>query len=709
MVSLLVFFGLILQGPGPSLWLWANSSQIKSKNKARVQVHSEVDTNEVAYGETLTLRVVVESNKKGNILPPQLPPLKAFDVLRNWASSSVFTQVIHDSQGTKMETTRKKTFSYELQLKKSLQQKKAKSSFHPINPIEVQVGGKKFLTQKISIKALSSAQARQRPSRKNKKQSRGWPPGFFSPPMMEDWMDPFSGQKKGTPFSQEELDKSFFVHLDINKTKAFVGEMLDAKWYIYTLGQIRRLERVQFPKLKGFWKEEIESAPHLRFKPAKVNGLPYQRALLAAHRIFPLKTGEATVDSYQVKAEVLLSRKNSQSPLGNFFAKSYSLSRRSEALEIEVLPLPPLPPGSPFVEGVGSFEMSASVKSTQVAPNEPFAFKVRFSGKGNAKRIKAPPLNLPPQLKLYNQSSQAKFLKNGTSYKEFEFLLIPREPSSSKGEGQGEDEDESKSEREGERKKRKEKGKNKAVVLNPLKVRVFNPELKKYHELTTSAIPLQIMEGSPSSPSSQAIAKRFFSAPSDGKGANADGAQEKGLPPLLSSWQKGEPPFWAKPLFAQFAQWGFWLGLTLLTALGILFYAYREQLLFPPRKKTRREEFQERWQKTQRYFREKNWPQLGADLCNLVYFTLLPQDRGGLASVSSSQVGNLETLLQDSPPSVQKNLKQPLMDLTHFFQQLSFKQHRSQGPLSLEEEQVIQEKMQQLKRILLQFPYKGFH
>ena len=357
---------------------------------------------------------------------------------------------------------------------------------------------------------------------------------------------------------------------------------------------------------------------------------------------------------------------------------------------MEVLPLPPLPPGSPFVEGVGSFEMSATVKSPKVTPNEPFAFKVRFSGKGNAKRIKAPPLSLPPQLKLYNKSSQAKFFKNGTSYKEFEFLLIPEDPSSLKGKNESEDE------------------KNKTLVLNPLKVRVFNPELKKYQELASPAIPLQIMKRNPYSPSPQAIAKRFFSAPSDnGKGATAEGALKKGLPPLLPAWQKGEPPFWWKPLFVQ---WGFWLVLTLLTGLGILFYAYRQQLLFPPKKKTRQQEFQERWQKIQRQFREKNWPQLGVDLCNLVYFTLLPQDGGGFVPIfSSSQVGNLQTLLEHSPPSVQKNLKQPLMDLTDFFQQLSFKRQRSQGPLSGEEEQMIQKKMQQLKGVLLQFPYKGFH
>ena len=314
-----MFFGLIFHSPGASLWLWASSS---SKSKAQIQVRAEVDTNKVAYGETLTLNVVVKSNKKGDILPPRLSSLKAFEVLRNWTSNSISTQVIHDSQGTKMETTRKKTFSYELRLKENLQRKKVLPPFYSINPIEVWVHGKKFLTQKISIKALSPAQAQQRPSRRNRKQSQGWPPGLFIPPILEDWMSPFSGQTKGPSFSQEDLEKSFFVHLDINKTKAFVGEMLDVKWYIYTLGQVRRLERVQFPKLRSFWKEEVESAPHLRFKPTTVNGLPYQRALLAAHRIFPLKVGKAIVDSYKVKAEVLLSKKITKALLENSLPKA---------------------------------------------------------------------------------------------------------------------------------------------------------------------------------------------------------------------------------------------------------------------------------------------------------------------------------------------------------------------------------------------------
>ena len=643
------------------------------KTKANVQVRAKVDTHEVAYGETFILSVVVKSHQEGKALPPQLPPLKAFELLRDWTHSSVSTQIIHDGRGMKSETIRQKVFSYELRLKKSLQKKKTSPSIYNIDPIKVRFNGKRFFTQKISIKAVDSAQARQGPSRRNKRRYRGLP-HFFSPSRIEDWMRPFSAQSRESKLSQEDLDKSFFIHLDINKTRVFVGEMLHAKWYIYTLGQVRQLERVQFPKLKGFWKEEIESAPRLRFEPTTVNGLPYQRALLASHMIFPLKVGQATVDSYRVKAKVLLGTKDKDHPFGNFLAQSYSLSRQSEALEMDVLPLPPLPPGHPFVGGVGSFELTAQVDASKVPLNEPFAFKVRFSGKGNAKRIKAPPLKLPPQLEIYNQSSQAKFFKNGNSYKEFEFLLIPKsEPPL--------------------------ENKDRELVLNPLKVRVFDPYLKKYQELTTSPISLQLMEESSSPSPSQTMMKRFFAPPSD----LAHKSQKKGLPPLLSSWQKGEPRFWWKPFFVQ---WWLWLVLALLGGSGLLFYAYRQQLLFPPKKKNRKQEFQQRWQQAQTHFEQRNWPQLGVDLCNLVYFILLPQG-GGV--VSSSQVGNLQTLLQHSPPSVQKTLKQPLLELTHFFQGLSFKQHRSHHPLSKEDEKAIREKMHQLKRILLRFPHKGFH
>ena len=661
-----------------STTVWA-----KSKDKIKIQVHAKVDTNAVVYGESFVLKVFVESNGQVKIRSPKLSRFTAFELLRDWTSSNISTKVVYGAQGTEMQSSRQKVFSYELRLKENLkhlkqgsrqgsqqrsrqgsQQGKQPSPSYVIEPIEVWVQGKKFLTKRISIKALHS-DSPQVQKRQASRRRRRQVPGFFPDSFMEDWMSPFSfGKKKASSkISQEDLDKAFFVHLEADKIKAFVGEAVPVKWYIYTVGQVRQLERVQFPKLKGFWKEDIESAPRLQFEPATVNGLPYRRALLASHIIFPIKAGKALVDAYEVKAEVLLGGgkrgRKSNNPLSSFFARSYSLQRKSEFLELEVLPLPPLPPDPPFLGGVGTFNLTAEVESKTVTMNEPFSLKVRFAGKGNAKRIKAPKLILPPQLELYNQSSQAEFFKNGSSYKEFDFLLIL---------------------------------KSQKIVLDPLRVLVFNPEFKKYQELKTQAISLQALQEMDSTLSSKkTIAKRFFSVPSADK-------QKEGLPLLLPYWQKGGPSFWWQPAFKQ---WGFWLGFMLLGFLGLLFYAYQQGALFPQKKRNRKQEFQKRWQKAESQFQQKNWTQLGVELCNLVYFTLSPQE------VSSDRMGNLQTLLQHSPPSVQKYLMQPLLQLTYFFQGLSFEQH--QGNFSQKEEEAIGEKMRQLKQVLLQFPNKGFH
>jgi hypothetical protein len=40
------------------------------------------------------------------------------------------------------------------------------------------------------------------------------------------------------------------------------------------------------------------------------------------------------------------------------------------------------------------------------------------------------PLSLPSTLEVYDTKNEAKFFKEGTSFKEFELILIPRQPGS---------------------------------------------------------------------------------------------------------------------------------------------------------------------------------------------------------------------------------------------------------------------------------------
>lgn len=214
-------------------------------------------------------------------------------------------------------------------------------------------------------------------------------------------------------------NESFFLLADIDKKEVYEGEQITARWYIYVKGVIESLDRAKFPDLKGFWKEIIEEVPGLQFIPVKVNGVPYKRALLASHALFPIKAGDAVIDEFKIKAKV-----RNLTDFG--WGQPHEFTKSSKRITVKVLPLPLENRPQSFSGAVGQFQIQAQVPNTEVIEGQPFSFKVRFEGQGNAKLIDLPPIEWPVDLELYDTKNESKFFKTGQSFKEFEILLIPR-------------------------------------------------------------------------------------------------------------------------------------------------------------------------------------------------------------------------------------------------------------------------------------------
>src|SRR5690606_28780167 len=141
---------------------------------------------------------------------------------------------------------------------------------------------------------------------------------------------------------------------------------------------------------------------------------------LVAYALFPIKAGKATIDSYTAKCTVVTG--------GNFgFGRPYQFTKASRPLSLNVLDIPVENRPQDFTGAVGDFKVSGELDRTSVPAHQPVTWKIRFFGRGNAKLIDLPAFELPPSVELYDQKSDSKFSKDGTSFKEFEVLLIPRE------------------------------------------------------------------------------------------------------------------------------------------------------------------------------------------------------------------------------------------------------------------------------------------
>lgn len=408
------------------------------------KVYATVSDNEVSVGQTLAYNIIIENMEGGSSGNPRLPDIKGFRLLNTQTGTEARSEFVNG----KFTLVKKQIYTYFLAPEAP--------GTYTLGAAEVVVGGQTYRTQSISIKVLGGNAPQRAQSRDQVVDE-------------QDSYDPFEEAdkifdqllKRSLPQAQQDLkinpDEAFFVRVEVDKNQAYVGEQVTATWYLYTRNNLTNFEPVKYPDLKGFWKEDIEIATRLNFENVVINGIPYRKALLVSYALFPLKAGTATIDSYKLKATAMI-----VNPMG-VFGRPYTFTKTNPPVKINVLPIPTENQPADFSNAVGSFNMTAQVDRTNVAVNEPFTFKLRFDGRGNAKQIELPALNLSDKFEQYDTKEESKFYKDGTSFKQFEILLIPRVTG--------------------------------ALEIPALSASFFNPQSKKFERKSTQPIKLNVTQG----------------------------------------------------------------------------------------------------------------------------------------------------------------------------------------------------------------------
>jgi hypothetical protein len=567
-----------------------------------VQVTAQVDSEQVVLGEPVTLSITVKSTTDIEIPEPRVPSLNGFTLDGSSRDSAPAVEL--RPQGGRMEFERVyQTFFNYVFLPQRLGRLK-------IPEFELNIDGKLVNTQAFEIQVLDPQQGRR----------RGLVPPIDDPTAdVEDLFNQFLNRRPRIPdVNSRQLkinpNEAFFVLCEVDKKEVFEGEQIVTNWYLYTRGNIMTLDRVKFPELRGFWKEIIEEVPALNFTEEIVNGIPYRKALLASHALFPIKPGSAVIDEYKIKAQVQVPT-NPMSVFG--FGKPYSFNRSSERISIKVNPLPLEGKPTSFSGAVGQFEVRSSIESNQFSVGQPFLLKIRFEGKGNAKLIELPSLNLPTTLEIYDTKSDAKFFKDGRSYKEFEVLLIPRA--------------------EGE------------LKIPALELGTFDPIEKKYLTKKTEEFVLQILPGAAGGIESLAA------LPLKTQNSATPSLQ---LPDLIRAPDLRAQNFEIQPEIL-------WSSLYLLI-LAVLLNKARLIFGWGARKQTIQRALEKRLKKVDQLIQQDQWRSVGTELINCIYFVLGQLTEQGGASFQSAK------LLEMIPPSIRSELGLALEKVIERNQILSF-------------------------------------
>ncbi|MCC7404869.1 MAG: protein BatD [Bdellovibrionales bacterium] len=598
---------------------------------ADTTVSATVDRNVMEEGDTFILAISVSSGNTITVEDPRLPNLVDLDLINSWQASETRSSF---SNG-KFQVEQTRTFNYMLAPSKVGQMR--------IDPIEVVVNGTAHKTQAIDITVRKGSGVPTQPRAQRPRPNDQEPPNApGSPESLEELDDLFSQllRRRNNPGLRGQPvnpNDSFFIQVDVDKTKAYAGEQITASWFLYTRGQISDIDTLKYPSLDGFWKEEIDLATRLDFQQEVINGIVYRKALLASYALFPIKAGTAQIDPYQAKCTVI-----TESAFG--FGRPFVHTKASKAVPIEVIPVPTADRPADFAGAVGQFSVSASLSEGTVPANQPVTLKVRFDGRGNGKLIELPPLKLPPNVEVYDTKSESKFFKNGQSYKEFEVLLIPR--------AVGE------------------------VVIPPLSVSLFDPATARFYTKQTQEMKLTVTPGT----GPQAVE----SSPLSMEAKTVPQVQANALPELALGW---EASAWRFPLPPKI----FW-PLIYLAVFGVLIWWSIMQFGLLERGKDVAKVVSLRSDKIAKWADKGDWRMVGVEGTNLVYYVL------GEVSGLGGGAQELEKLLLKVPPSVRREMEEPLRKLMSTLEALGFAPEAMIG--SLKEKSKLKETAGRIRDVL---------
>jgi hypothetical protein len=336
--------------------------------------------------------------------------------------------------------------------------------------------------------------------------------------------------------------RAFFLRAEVDHQKAYKGQQIIVSYYLYRQARVFNIQVDKFPVLDGFLREDLEMpvmGQRLDSEPIVLDGVPYERALLARYAAYPLKTGKLPIDAMSIRANYYAAGRpglgddeDDGDPFMNFFQQMAPQigTSRSDAVTIEAMPLPEEGKPADFSGVVGEFTVTGAVDKYEVRANEPVTLTVKVEGRGNLSGLAEPKGNWPQSVELYESKGRAKTGRGGISEKIFELLLIPRTPGK--------------------------------VTLPPLNFSFFDPIKKAYVTQSTGSFDLTVGEPAPGSAVVLPRARSAQNSQAPETGAGSKEGQLRGLKAPGSSHEG----FFGKPWW----RWLYWLSSATLAFFVIL-------------------------------------------------------------------------------------------------------------------------------------------
>ena len=237
--------------------------------------------------------------------------------------------------------------------------------------------------------------------------------------------DPF----ENFPFSRRRRpqrspsDPELFLRAEATPRKPFVGQQVLYTLYLFTQADVGSINPEQLPGFEGFWVEDIPQPKNLEPEMVDIQGKRYGRVVLLRKAIFPRRPGRVELEP--VRARLVASMPD-YSWLGSVVYRRSELYRTSNAVTIDVKPLPETPAG--FRGAVGKLELSARLEPQELRLGEAATLTVTLEGQGNIQGVLEPELPVLDGVRVYPPEQSSRSRVSGTRVhgeKSWKYVLVP--------------------------------------------------------------------------------------------------------------------------------------------------------------------------------------------------------------------------------------------------------------------------------------------
>ena len=228
----------------------------------------------------------------------------------------------------------------------------------------------------------------------------------------------------------EEGSADLFMKASVAGTSPFVGEQFTYTIKIYHAARITNA-RFQQPEFKGFEAKKIEND---RSYSTVVSSRQYN-VIELNYVLIPVSDGPHSIEPAVLSCSIGQRDSRGRSRMDPFFDDSFFSGTRfvpktvsSDALDINVKPLPSYKGNAPFSGLVGDFNLSTAIDKAEAAVGDSLTLSITLSGSGNIIDATEPEVEMGDSFKVYKDAPEEKIDFDETGYsgkKTFRLALVP--------------------------------------------------------------------------------------------------------------------------------------------------------------------------------------------------------------------------------------------------------------------------------------------